>query len=322
MITSGLLRIHIPRTKTLRAVMLLAVALSAGSLFAQGRVFWQEGGVVVCDSTWAVGQAAVSDDSGGIAVVWRDSRGEYGSVWAQRVDRDGNVVWQRNGVLLRGENTLSPGQFSAVADGYGGLIAVWREGVLGSTRRQVTAQRVDVSGAVRWDSSGVVVTGADSGFDYEVAAVSDGRGGVVVAWTVAAFESTGVDSLVVQRIDSFGHPCWGNPGLVMATESVEISPAEMCSDGAGGVCIAWAFVHGYVWRSVAQHIDGAGQPTWPGAGVSLLTSSCAPVDAVPLSGGYMIACAFVDSIRAQRVDAEQYFRGHSKRFLVRGGTRS
>ena len=87
----GLAAIHILNAKTLRAVILLALALGAGSLFAEGQVFWQEGGVVVCEieSGWGVGQAVASDDSGGIFVVWNDTRGETAGVWAQRVDRDG-----------------------------------------------------------------------------------------------------------------------------------------------------------------------------------------------------------------------------------------
>ena len=66
------------------AMLLLAVAMSAGSLSAQGRTFWQEGGVVVCDRTWGVGQAAAPDGTGGAFVVWSDTRTSHGSVWAQQ----------------------------------------------------------------------------------------------------------------------------------------------------------------------------------------------------------------------------------------------
>lgn len=302
MIISGLLGIHIPTTKTLRAVMLLALAVNVGSLLAQGRIFWQEGGVVVCDSTWGVGQAVASDDSGGIFVVWRDTRGEYGSVWAQRVDRDGNAVWQRNGVLLRGGNTLGPGQFSAVADGRGGLIAVWREGVLASTRRQVTAQRVGASGAVLWDSSGVVVAGSDSMCRYEVTAVSDARGGAIVAWVVAPLESAAVDSLVVQRLDSLGRPCWGSPGLVVATDTLDVCPPRICPDGGGGIYVVWAGIELSQYRTLAQLVDSTGHSVWPGEGVQIFSSSFTPVEIIPARGGLVILCGMGEQIRAQLLD--------------------
>ena len=298
--------IHIPKTKTLRAVMLVAVALSAGSLLAEGQVFWQEGGVVVCESTWAIRQAAASDDSGGVFVVWYDTRGENGSVRAQHVDRDGNTVWQRNGVFVGDGDPHDINQLSALSDGRGGLVAVWQAGddLTPYGRHQVTAQRLDAIGAVLWDSSGVVVAGADSGFTYGVAAVSDGSGGAIVAWTVAAWESTGVDSLVVQRIDSLGNLRWGTPGLVLETDSVSTHPApRMCSGIGGGVCIAWNASKSYR-QAIVQHIDSSGCTTWPDAGARPFASHLSPADIMPLSGGYMIAGSWSDGIRAQSIDEQ------------------
>ncbi len=288
-------------TKSL-SIVALAVALGAGSLSAQGQIFWQEGGVVVCESTWAIRQAAASDDSGGVFVVWYDTRGENGSVRAQHVDRDGNAVWQRNGVFVRDGNPRGINQLSAVSDGRGGLVAVWQENDDHNTlyRHQVAAQRLDASGMLLWDSSGVVVAGADSGFRYEVAAVSDGRGGAIVAWTVVA-DSMGVDSLIVQRIDSLGNFRWGNPGLVMATESVALKPPKICSDGAGGACCGTNFV-GSDWHAVAQHIDSAGHTTWPGGWVSLLPTGWYLCGMTCLPDGYRMVGKMADSINAQRVD--------------------
>jgi hypothetical protein len=70
---------RMPTTNAIRAMIVLAVALSAGALFAGGRVFWQEGGVVVCENTASGAQAAASDQSGGVYVVWCDTRGRMGA---------------------------------------------------------------------------------------------------------------------------------------------------------------------------------------------------------------------------------------------------
>jgi hypothetical protein len=289
------------------AVLLLGVALGAGVLFAEGQVFWQEGGVVVCDSTWAIRQAAVSDDSGGVFVVWFDTRGENGSVRAQHVDRDGNPVWQKNGVFVGDGDPRDINQLSVLPDGRGGLIAVWQAGddLTPLYRHQVTAQRVDATGTVRWDSSGVVVTRADSGSTYEVASVSDGRGGAIFGWMVVAWESTGVDSLVVQRIDSLGNHCWGNPGLVLATDSLLKTwpPPYMCSDSVGGACITWDGSKSYR-QTIVQHIDSAGCLTWPGAGVLPFASHLSPIDIMRMPGGYMVAGVSSAGISAQRIDGQ------------------
>jgi len=295
--------IHIPKTKTLRAVILLALALGAGSLFAEGQTFWQEGGVVVCESTWAIEQAAASDDSGGVFVIWYDTRGENGSVMAQHVDRDGNTVWQHNGVFVGDGDARDVNQLSAISDGRGGLIAVWHRGSDYSPygRHEVAAQRLDATGTGLWDSGGVVVAGADSGFRYEVAAVSDGRGGVIAAWKVVAGDSTGVDSLVVQRIDSLGDFCWGNPGIVIARDS--LYGFMMCSDGAGGACFG-INLRGSNWHAVAQHVDSAGLAIWPGVGASLFPPGWYIRDITHKSDGYLVAATQADSMNVQRLDEQ------------------
>ncbi len=296
-----LFAVHIPQS--IRAVMFVALVLSAGSLFAEGKTFWREGGVVVCESTWAIRQAAASDDSGGVFVVWYDKRGENGSIRAQHVDRDGNTVWQHNGVFVGDGHPRRINQLSALSEAQGGLIAVWQENDnLGTgERHQVKAQHLDAAGTVLWDSSGVVVVGADSGFRYEVATVSDGRGGAIVAWTAVAGSPAGLDSLVVQRIDSLGNLCWGNSGLVLATDCEVMWPPYMCADSAGGACITWDGSKSDR-QTIVQHVDSAGRLTWPGAGVLPFTSHLTPSDITQMSGGYIIAGLSMADINAQRID--------------------
>jgi hypothetical protein len=303
------------------AVLLLGVVLGAGVLFAEGQVFWQEGGVVICESTWAIRQAAVSDDSGGVFVVWYDKRGENGSVMAQHVDRDGNTLWQKNGTFVGAGDPHDVNQLSVLPDGRGGLVAVWQRGddLTPLYRHQVTAQRLDATGAALWDSSGVVVTGTDSGFMYEVATVSDGRGGAIVAWTAVAGKPGGIDSLIVQRIDSVGNLCWGNMGLVLAADSVHAVPL-VCTDDAGGVCVVWRLDGEYVAHSLAQHIDSTGMATWPGNGVLLFVNSNGPACVFPQSGGYLIPGGpFADSIRTQRISSDGQILWGPDGCLVYGG---
>jgi len=287
------------------SLIALGVALGAASLFAEGQVFWQEGGVVVCESTWAIEQAAASDDSGGVFVVWYDTRGENGSVRAQHVDRDGNTVWQHNGVFVGDGDARDVNQLSAISDGRGGLIAVWHRGSDYNPygRHEVTAQRLDATGTGLWDSGGVVVAGADSGFRYKVAAVSDGRGGAIVGWKVVARDSTGVDSLVVQRIDSLGDLCWGNPGFVLATDSLLQTwhSPYLCSDNAGGACVTWNCSRSYP-QTIVQQVDSAGCPTWPGGGVLSFTSHLSPIDIMHVPGGYVVVGVSTAGISGQRID--------------------
>jgi len=318
----GLLTTHSPSTiKAHWAVLLLALIPSARALFAQGRVFWQEGGVVVCDSTRAaVGEAVAPDGTGGMFAVWADTRGNHESVWAQHVDRDGNMVWQENGVFLRG-STWSPQQFSAVPDGAGGLIAVWIDGFAGPYVRQVTAQRVDSLGRVLWGASGVVVVGTNLGRSFEVSAVSDGRCGVLVGWVMTPTETTDVvDSLCVQRLDSLGRPCWGSPGLIVTVDTLHVRPPRMRPDGYGGAYIAWADNETSRYGTLAQRVDSAGQPVWPVGGVRLFSSRCTPIELTLTRGKVFVLSGIAGRIQAQLLDPAGRILWGPSGMLVRSST--
>jgi hypothetical protein len=242
----------------------LVVSFLATNGFGQGRLFWQQGGVVLCRGTAGVGQCAVTDGSNGAIVAWADSRGSHESVWARRVNRDGSPMWQENGVRLRGE-TWSPMNLSACSDLAGGMIACWTEWYAGPYAAQVTAQRVDSGGLVRWGPTGVVVAGSDGDRDYYATAVGDGRGGAIVLWLRKQLQPDRLDSLCVQRLDSLGRPCWGPAGVLLSADTLVWAPPRICPDGLGGAYVAWS--RGAWYTPWVQHVDSSGETSWPAPGV-------------------------------------------------------
>jgi hypothetical protein len=234
----------------------------------------------MCKSTATIGLCAVPDGDGGAVVVWVDSRGRHESVWARRVDGDGNPRWQADGVLLRGE-TWSPRSLSACPYPEGGMIACWVESYAGPYAAQVTAQRVDSSGEVRWGSTGVVVTGSDGDRDYSTSIVGDGRGGALVVWLRKQGGSQGwLDSLCVQRLDSLGRPCWGSHGVLVSADTLLWTSPCLCQDGQGGAFVAWPRYQGQAFRTYVQHVDSSGRPAWTAGGVSACSSSAQMVSAL------------------------------------------
>ena len=61
-----------------------------------GELLWDSAGVKICDtiySQWR--QQIVSDGEGGAIIVWQDDRnGNNYDIYAQRVDVNGNALWQ------------------------------------------------------------------------------------------------------------------------------------------------------------------------------------------------------------------------------------
>ena len=124
-----------------------------------------------------------SDGAGGASIVWEDVRNGNLDLYAQRLTRLGVVAWAASGravttaVEEQQEATLAPfrrrpGRFSVVA---------WRD-FRNPADADVFAQRIDVGGRILWQADGVALCRA-TGEPTNVAAVSDGSGGVIVSWT-------------------------------------------------------------------------------------------------------------------------------------------
>ena len=95
---------------------------------ASGNVLWQADGVSLCvASSDQSGLQIASDGSGGAIVTWHDER-DYGTtgydIYAQRVDTNGSVKWQADGVRACGaiDDQIEP---YLVYDGAEGAIVTW-----------------------------------------------------------------------------------------------------------------------------------------------------------------------------------------------------
>ncbi len=102
------------------------LALTVGAIYALGYVLWQADGVAVGTATnQSAKPQLATDGSNGAIVTWQDGRsGSHFDIYAQRVDQDGNVLWQANGLAasLAAGDQNSPG---ITSDGIGGAILAW-----------------------------------------------------------------------------------------------------------------------------------------------------------------------------------------------------
>ncbi|MEK7496450.1 MAG: hypothetical protein AAB657_00930, partial [Patescibacteria group bacterium] len=110
-----------------------------------GELLWDSAGVKICDtiySQWR--QQIVSDGEGGAIIVWQDDRnGNNYDIYAQRVDVNGNALWQNNGIVVSSVPQWQS-EPNMVSDGSGGAIIVWQDNRNGNS--DIYAQRVDASG--------------------------------------------------------------------------------------------------------------------------------------------------------------------------------
>lgn len=173
----------------------------AQRIAANGTVVWPVDGVRLADTLYYQRNPyAVTDGNGGAIVVWptgpqcTSSFGEC-DIFAQRIDANGNPVWQHNGIPI----SVAPNNQRlpvAVSDGSGGAIIAWtdcryypdRDPCLAGV--DIYAQHVNGDGQVLGIANGVPATqapgnqGTDFGSEQDpgLVMISDGAGGAILAW--------------------------------------------------------------------------------------------------------------------------------------------
>jgi len=230
---------------------------------------WNADGVPVCTAPgWQVYPRITGDGSNGAFITWIDSRGgAYGSIYAQRIDYGGNLLWAENGVPATAAlvlDDLGP----LTADGFGGFITTWWD--FRSGNDDVYAQRVNSNGAMLWGSTGVPVATRPDTTEFPAVVVPDNAGGAIIGYRM---DAAGQYRSLVQRIDGNGNALWPSAGIpVCSAAGTQGSPA-IVPWGAAGAILAWTDNRrGGDYDVYAQRIDGNGNYLWDPDGIPICTT--------------------------------------------------
>lgn len=189
---------------------------------------------------------ALPDGTGGVFVVWEDTRSGAGDVWCQRLTRAGAPAlgWPAAGLPVCTAALTQTGP-QACGDGAGGLFVAWTDQTSGVAGSDVYLQRVSGAGTLApgWpaaSSRGVLVSNA-ARKQVNPIVVSDGTGGVFVAWTDtrtgAALNDVALTHVLADGTFAGGWPANGADLFFDGWQQVH--PA-IAPDGAGGVFLAFA----------------------------------------------------------------------------------
>jgi hypothetical protein len=225
---------------------------------------WPEDGVRLQPPILSVksGPLMVADGDGGAFVAWNDyaDRPTGGDVFAQHLQADGTIdpTWPDSGMVV----CRAPGnQMARVAtpDGSGGFFVVWEDLRRPVPFRGIYAQHVLPSWvrAGGWPENGLgVSTGA--ALRDDPAAVSDGAGGVIVAWRDYRDDLTGdLYALRVNGEDGVADGWHPNGTLVAGGPGAQGDPS-LVADGDGGVIISYGTFSGWDPALVADRDGGVG----------------------------------------------------------------
>ena len=162
-------------------------------------------------------------------------------------------TWSPQGVPVCTAYGSQYGQMIAT-DGAGGAIVTWQDGR--SNRAQVYAQRLDASGRALWAPNGVAVAPTAS-YETNPDIVSDGAGGVIIAWVDHRAGLT----VYAQRLNGAGVPRWA-PGGVAVFPGGNMSSLSIVSDGAGGAVVVVPNWVSPLYTLMAQRVNSSGVTLW------------------------------------------------------------
>jgi hypothetical protein len=124
----------------------------------------------------------IADGSGGCFVVWGSGSTPVESqTYCQRLDADGNRLWDPAGVLVSSAPLFQTYflEHCLMADGSGGMFICWQE-MHSSTDYDIFCQRVNADSSMNWADKAVICDAVDN--QLHPVMVSDCAGGAIVVW--------------------------------------------------------------------------------------------------------------------------------------------
>ena len=128
------------------------------------------------------------------------------------------------------------------------------------------------SARAAWIFDGTAVSTAANG-QHSPAIVSDGVGGVIIAW-VDDRDGTHWD-VYAQRLDPDGTPLWTANGVVICSATGDQFSPMIASDGGGGAIVVWQDHRGGTTNAdvYAQRVNSLGVTQWAIDGVGVSTAA-------------------------------------------------
>jgi|GEM_PF-6689895 len=263
---------------------------------AGGALLWpgqfSNNGLAICNAVGTQWMPDVSGDgAGGAWVIWSDQRlGSSTEVYVQRVSGDGQTLWMDDGRWVN----FGAGEPGILFDGADGAFVYWAEAVTYPT--SVAVQRLNSDGYMQWADYAV------AGQGYNISAVLDGSGGLVLGWQLFYANNYG-NYVLGQRMDGSGGLSW--PGSAVSPSYFCELETDIAADGAGGGLWAYTFSNTFV----VQKIDATGGHVWGSGGLnpfpSLIPGSSGTTAVASDGAGGALVMVLDDAgdIHVNRVDA-------------------
>lgn len=226
---------------------------------ARGQIRWTTNGVAIClEKDTQLLPNLIPDGESGAIIAWWDKRAGNMDIYAQRVNRNGEVQWQPGGVPVCAASGVQQ-DFDITPDGEGGAIITWHDYRAQSGAPDIYVQRINTQGKPQWKRDGIMISRQESYQRYPTIA-GDGAGGAIIAWHDWRGENCDIHA---QRVDANGQILWREHGIPICVMPEHQWYAAIASDGGGGAIIIWMDSRDKAgWDIYAQRVNPQGEPQW------------------------------------------------------------
>ena len=208
----------------------------------------------------------VSDGLGGAFLAWIDYRSdEYGDVYAQHIDADGNLSWDPAGVPVA-VNTGSQQTANMARGATGVAYLIWDDGSL-SESGDIFGTVLQLDGPLAAGGSDglplVIATGSQTGHSIETSGSE-----AVVVW----LDNRDVNDpdIYGQRLDVNFTGLWGENGIPVCGDPAEQSYPKVAPADGNRVVVSWLDKRNHIKTDIfTQLLDEAGNPVWTADGLAL-----------------------------------------------------
>ncbi len=242
--------------------------IKAQRISTNGIPLWTTNGIIIGNTTGIQIQTHPNitiAENGGAIISWFDFRAiaSWWDVYAQKIDGNGNLLWNTNGVFIGDIIQNEESQSDITSDGLGGAIIAWSD-YSGNDAfdHNIHVQYVSSNGVTQWSPNNNVcnVTGDQT----EIRVLHDSSQNTYVVWQDLRASTSQV---FAQRFSNSGIAQWAENGKQCSSTIQGTSGfPEVQSDGIGGIIITYDSDKLY-----AQRITNNGDFQWGTNGVVACT---------------------------------------------------
>ncbi|MBO9662163.1 hypothetical protein [Dokdonella sp.] len=205
----------------------------------------------------------VATPDGGYYVSWFDDIAHGFGIHLQRLDAQGNELWEHDGILVAERQLGFTYDYGLAIDADGNAYLGYNCCANNSDDEHIAVSKVTPDGTLEWGAAGITVSAPASTerpYAAHLAMTSDGF--VAVAWSVDP------NFIRVQKLDVDGAAQWTQGGVAVNPPNGLALLADIEPSDAGNVIVSWSNQAGPARTLRAQKLaaaDGAG--LWGTGGV-------------------------------------------------------